>query len=431
MESSTPAVSRRSWVSLIGVLIVQAQNAFNDNFVKFVLIGLAMVVAADSPVGENVEFILTALIPAPFILFAPVAGWISDRFSKQRVILWCVVGQIMLFLLIGGAVWYRMIGVAIVGFFLLAVQSTIFSPAKQGILKELVGTNKLSFANGLMSMLTMVGILGGMIVSGRWFDALLKKYNTELGVLTDNAWKAAFLPILGVGLFSLVALILCFVVKRTPNFPERKFTNSLWFQHVVDLKEIFRDRVLRTTALFITFYWFVANFLGLSFVAFARVLFPDATREGRLTATTNMMMSVGIGLMLGSLLVSFLSKNRIRLPLVPIGGFGMGLGFLLVWLLPVGSPGWYGSLALVGFSSGFFVVPLNAYLQDMADESKRGTVIAALNLMTSFSGIIAIGVGFLLKTIGLTPSQQLLVFALPMLVVTFLVFRWTKRMQQA
>ena len=80
--------TNRSWTSLIAVLIVQTQNAFNDNFVKFVLIGLAMAVAANSPVGENVEFILTALIPAPFILFAPVAGWFSDRFSKQKVIWW-------------------------------------------------------------------------------------------------------------------------------------------------------------------------------------------------------------------------------------------------------------------------------------------------------------------------------------------------------
>jgi membrane protein implicated in regulation of membrane protease activity len=66
--------------------------------------------------------------------------------------------------------------------------------------------------------------------------------------------------------------------------------------------------------------------------------------------------------------------------------------------------------------SGFYVVPLNAWLQDKAEEAHRARVISALNLMTSFSGIVAIGIGFLLKMLGLTASQQVLVFS-PLLVI--------------
>lgn len=402
---------------------MQAQNAFNDNFVKFVLIGLAMAVAAESAIGENVEFILTALIPAPFILLAPVAGWLSDRYSKRRVIWWCVVAQASLFAFIGLAVWLRRIELAILGFFLLAVQSTIFSPAKQGILKELVGTEKLSFANGMMSMLTMVGILGGMIASGAWFDSLLAGYNEEFGILAENSWKAALIPITGIGLFSLIALLVCYFIQETPEHPGEKFDRSIWLRHFANLKELFADRVLRITGLFVTGYWFIANFLGLSFIAYAREMFPDSTREGRLTATGQMMMAVGIGLMAGSMLVSVMSKNRIRLPFVPIGGVGMALGLFGTGLLDPGSPGWYFCVGLIGFASGFFVVPLNAHIQDAAEESKRGTIISALNLLTSFSGVVAIGAGFLLKKMGLSPSHQLLVLVVPMLWMSFAMRR--------
>lgn len=423
-DSSVPfPLTKRSWISLISVLIVQAQNAFNDNFVKFILIGMAMAVAANSPIGKNVEFILTAMIPAPFILFAPLAGWVSDRFSKKRVIWWCVVAQASLFAFIALAVLLRRIDMAIFGFFLLAVQSTIFSPAKQGILKELVGTEKLSFANGMMSMLTMVGILGGMIASGIWFDTLLGKYNNELGVLAENAWKAALIPIIGIGAFSLIALAVCPFIQKTPEHPGEKFTHSIWFRHFVDLKALFSDRVLRTTALFITWYWFFANFLGLGFISFARVMQSDSTREGRLSAVGKMMMAVGLGLMAGSMLVSFLSKNRIRLPFVPIGGIGMALGLVGAGLLDPGSTSWYTSLGLIGFSSGFFVVPLNAHLQDTADESKRGITISALNLMTSFSGVVAISAGYLLRKLDFTPSQQLLLFVVPMIIMSYVVMR--------
>ncbi len=423
MPDQPITITKRSWISLLGVLTVQAQNAFNDNFVKFVLIGLAMAVAADSAIGENVEFILTALIPTPFILLAPVAGWLSDRYSKRRVIWWCVVAQASLFAFIGLSVWFRMIELAILGFFLLAVQSTLFSPAKQGILKELVGTEKLSFANGMMSMLTMVGILGGMIASGAWFDSLLAGYNEEFGVLAENSWKAALIPIIGIGLFSLIALVVCHFVQETPEHPQEKFDRSIWLRHFANLKELFADRVLRITGFFVVGYWFIANFLALSFISYARVMFPDSTHEGRLTATGKMMMAVGVGLMAGSMLVSILSKNRIRLPLVPIGGAGMALGLCGTGLLDPGSSAWYCGIGLVGFASGFFVVPLNAHIQDAADESKRGTIISALNLLTSFSGVIAIGAGYLLRKIGLSPSHQLLVFVLPVLLMSFAVMR--------
>ncbi len=417
--------------SLGAVLFVQTQNAFNDNFVKFVLMGLAMAVAADSPVGENVEFILAALIPIPFILFAPVAGWISDRYSKRNVIWWCVVGQVALFLFIGGCVYLRQVELAIFGFFLLAVQSTVFSPAKQGILKELVGTEKLSFANGMMSMLTMVGILGGMIFAGKWYDYLLAKYNLEVGVTVENAWRAAFIPICGVGLLSLVALGVAAIVERTKPHPTEKFSSSIWLRHFSNLKEMFADPVLKKTALFITAYWFVANFLGLGFVAFAKVMFPDAGREGRLTATGQMMIAVGIGLMIGSLIVSFISKNKIRLPFVPLGGIGMAIGLVGAGLFPPGTTMWFVSIGVIGFSSGFYVVPLNSHLQDVADESKRGTVIGALNLMTSFSGVVAIVAGLGLKQLGLSPSHQLLVFVIPVIYLSIFIQRSLKSLRVA
>src|SRR5690606_16769822 len=100
-------VSRRSWISLGAVLWVQTQNAFNDNFVKFVLMGLAMAVAAGTPMGENIEFILAALIPLPFILFAPVAGYLSDRFTKKDVIWYSLLLQLVLFILIAVAILSR------------------------------------------------------------------------------------------------------------------------------------------------------------------------------------------------------------------------------------------------------------------------------------------------------------------------------------
>ena len=158
-----------------------------------------MAVAAGAPIGSNIEFVLAAMITVPFILLAPLAGYFSDRFSKRDVIRSCLVLQLLLFGFVAAAVAMRSVWLALLGFFLLAIQSTLFSPSKQGILKELVGSRRLGFANGLLSMLTMVGILGGMWLGGWWFDALLAKYNEVRGEDADNAWRAALIPSCGRG----------------------------------------------------------------------------------------------------------------------------------------------------------------------------------------------------------------------------------------
>ncbi|MEX2579096.1 MAG: MFS transporter [Verrucomicrobiales bacterium] len=425
-NAETPQVSRRSWISLAAVLFVQTQNAFNDNFVKFVLMGLAMAVAAGTVLGDNIEFILAAMIPVPFILFAPVAGYLSDRFSKKDVIWFCLLLQLLIFILIAAAVAARSVTVAVFGFFLLAVQSTLFSPAKQGILKEIVGSRKLGFANGLLSMLTMLGILGGMWLAGTWFDALLAKYNALDALDRANGWRAALVPVIVAGACSLVALALARIIAKTPAHPGETFSRGIWIRHFRHLRELFHVRLLRLAALYITGYWFVANFLGLGFVQFAKEIYPDAGRAGRMTATAEMLFYVGGGLMIGSVIVSLLSRNRIRLAFAPMGGCGMALGLIGAGLFAPASLWWNLSLAFVGFASGFYVVPLNAWLQDLAEEDHRARVISALNLMTSFSGIVAILMGIGLKIVGLNASQQVLVFVPFLIVVSVLLSRLLK-----
>ena len=428
---STPAdeteVTSRNWLSLVGVLWVQTQNAFNDNFVKMVLMGLALAVAAGTKTGDNIQFILAALIPIPFILLAPISGYFSDRFSKSRVILFCLILQVVIFALIAIAIVSRQVGVAIFGYFLLAVQSTLFSPAKFGILKELVGSQRLGMANGLMQMLTMGGILGGMYLGGEWFDSLLQSRNETSGVSGENAWKAALTPVLVIGAVSLVPLLVSRTIQRTPSHPATEYTPTIWGRHFVHLAYLFRDPVLRATALRLAFYWFIANFMALAFLAFGKQLHPDLAEGGASSATAHMMLKTGAGLILGSSLVSFLSRSGIRLGLVPIGGFGMALGLLGIGLFGADTLTWSLSIGVVGFFSGFFLVPLTAYLQDSAEEAHRGRVLSANNLLTSLSGVIAIIAGKTLDGAGLSASGQVMSLILPLLIVTVFTLGFLRR----
>lgn len=427
-ESPIPSHEKpQSWLSLASLLVVQAQNAFNDNFVKLVLIGLAVTAAAGTAIGDNIEFVLAAMIPLPFILFAPVAGWFSDRFAKSRVIYLALILQLLIFGMVAASLLLRSVQLAVFGFFLLAVQSTLFSPAKQGILKEIVGSQKLGSANGLMQMLTMVGILGGMAVGGEWFDAELQRLNEKNGILPDNAWGAALVPVIVIGIGTLVPLVIAFFIRPTPAHPGTRFKTAIFWSHFLDLRYLFSHVVLRRTGLFIAFYWLVANFLGLAFFGFAKELHPDVAEGGVSSASGRMFVVIGVGLIAGSLLVSVLTRKGNRLGLAIFGGAIMAAGFAAVGVFAPGSLAWFGSVALIGFASGFFIVPLNAHLQDQIAADHRGRVLSAQNLMTSLSGIVAITASSLMKLAGLSVSTQTLLMVPFIVVVTFQLFRMLRR----
>lgn len=425
-NSPDGAIPARSWISLGSVLVVQAHNAFNDNFVKLVLIGLTVTVAAGTTLAKYVEDILGAMIPLPFILLAPLAGWLSDRYPKSRILYLSLIAKVAVFALILFALVIRSVPLALFADFLFLVQSTIFSPAKQGILKEIVGSKRLGAANGLMQMLTMAGILAGMALAGWWFDADLARRNAEHGVSPENAWSTAIHVVMWGGVAALLPLFLGLLIRRTPEHPGKRFHASILGSHFRDLKYLLQHITLRRTGLFIAFYWFVANFVGLTFFGFAKELHPNAAEGGVANSSARMFLIIGVGLICGSLFVSFLSRKGNRLPLSVVGGLGMTVGMALLGILPAETLPWFGAIALIGFASGFFIVPLSAHLQDQIDAEHRGRVLAAQNLLISISGIAAILTSTLMKTAGLGVATQVLVIVAPLLFLSLLLHRMLK-----
>jgi len=418
-----PASSRRS---LVSVFLAQAQNAFNDNFVKIVLISLTTIVAAGTTLAKYIEDILAAMIPLPFILLAPLAGWLSDRYAKSSVMTLALIAKVIIFGLFLLALTLRSLPLALVADFLFLVQSTLFSPAKQGIVKEIVGSKRLGAANGQMQMFLMIGILVGMALAGWWFDEELIARNAASGVSEENGWAAAFHVFAWGAAASLVPIVLSLLILRTPDHPGKRFHPSVLWSHFGDLGYLFGQPVLRRTGLFIAFYWFVANFVGLSFFGFAKDLHPDAVEGGIAMSAARMFMILGGGLIVGSLIVSFLSRHGNRPALAVFGGLGMAGGLIPVGWFAAETYPWYVAIVAVGFASGFFLVPLSAHLQDKIAPDQRGRVLSAQNLLVSISGIGAILASTLMKIAGITVGTQTLVFVPLILIASYLLHRMLK-----
>jgi acyl-[acyl-carrier-protein]-phospholipid O-acyltransferase/long-chain-fatty-acid--[acyl-carrier-protein] ligase len=137
-------------------LWMQFLNAFNDNTYKLVVSLLAVLVVGKA--GSGTYLSLAGLIfVTPFLLFSGYAGQLADRFEKRSVVVLtkaieiAAMGLAILALMKGSIDWMLAV------LFFTATQAAFFSPAKYGIVPELVEERHLARANGLLEMSNLRG----------------------------------------------------------------------------------------------------------------------------------------------------------------------------------------------------------------------------------------------------------------------------------
>jgi len=165
------------------------------------------------------------------------------------------------------------------------------------------------------------------------------------------------------------------------------FRRNPFAEVITGTKHLLADRALWLTVLGISYFWFLGMLLQLDLLLFAHeVLHVDDLRTGLMVTC----LAVGIGA--GSMLAGKLSGDRVELGLVPLGSVLMAVFSVLLYAAR-GSYGWsVGMLALLGLSSGLFIVPLNAFLQQRAQAHEKGRLIATNNFHNTIGMLLASGV---------------------------------------
>ncbi len=380
--------TKRDWLGYWSMIVQQTQNAFNDKMAQFILIPLAGAVGFLIPVwpgvGVGLESIAGIMISLPFVLFAPIAGWLSDRFSKRHVMIGAACAQIGILAWISLSVWMGNMWMALLGFFGLAVQSAFFSPAKMGINKELVGSKHLGFAASTQQMAAMLAILVGQIVAGKWFDGRWE----ALGGGSEQAWKAGLAPLVILMITAIPAVFLAWIIPRVPALGSVKFSKQLATSHFASLKDLWTQEGLRRGALAVSFFWGIAAFINLWSIKLAKHLTEGGPGFGSMSS--DFMMSASLGMAVGFGVASWLLRKRIELGWVPLAGSLMAVTSLCFLFLPSGGVFFMVALAILAFASALFLAPLNAWLMDAYPANQRGEFQAAVNLMNCLTGITSV-----------------------------------------
>ena len=420
MQPTENANGRTPWGSFWSLTVIQSMNALNEKGVQFLLIGLGIWMAME------LQYSLSVLIVLPFVLFSPLGGWIADRWCKTRLLQAMVLLQVVVLVGMTLGLWLENLPLAMFSFGVFCVQAMFFSPAKKGLVKDIVGSENIGFASGVMEISTMLALLIGQIGALSIIYTLLKLWGP------DSGWQAAALPCACCTVGAVVVFILSLFMPRYPAQSTRPFSWNLLWCHFSQLRMLWNNKVLRNSEIGIGYFWFLASVMMLIVLQMAAEAHPVAGRSdflqvlGQQKDSALLFAWLSGGSISGGLCASIICATKIRTWVATAGGIGMTLGCFALAILPYGTPLFFAALTFTGFTAAGYLVPHNALLQDRADNDKRGDVIAAGNLVDCFLGMLAVGIQALMKFCGISPQWQCGLLAICCAMMAIFIIRNTR-----
>jgi acyl-[acyl-carrier-protein]-phospholipid O-acyltransferase / long-chain-fatty-acid--[acyl-carrier-protein] ligase len=351
-------------------MFTQFQGAFSDNALRWLVIFpvLASVVLTDAE-KDGFASHASLLFAVPFLLFSTVGGWLADRFSKRSVMIGVKAAEIGIMFFASVALYLENQSLQLAAICLMGVHSTAFAPAKYGIIPEVLVPAKLPSGNGVLELLTFIGIILGTFAGGWLAEALAHR----------EGWSGILLAGLAlVGLFTSLG-----IAKVPAADPTKRFNWNIPGEIWSNLRIMKQDRDLWRANLGNTAFFFVATLVQINLALYAQKVFHlRPTEQAWLQAAT----SLGIGI--GSVLAGRLSKGHIEYGLIPLGaGLMSSAGILLGWP-GIEKPLFAGGLFLLGMGGGFFIVPIVSVLQHRPSPKTKGAVQGAASWL-SWVGIAA------------------------------------------
>jgi len=374
---------------VIALLVAQFLSAFGDNAILFAAIG--MVLAAE----QTVEWYIPALQAVFLIAYVVAAPWVgpfADRLSKPRV------------LLIGNLVKAAGVGLILAGveplaaYGLVGLGAAIYSPAKYGILPEMMREHQLVKANAWIEASTIAAIILGTVAGGQ---------------LADYSVQGAFWMVAWCYLASmLVTLAIPRLVPRGARLKQALPD----FRHT--LQRFMQTPRARFAMLGGCLFWGAAAVLRVLLVAWVPLVL--ATRSAG--AVSELALFLAIGVIIGSVVVPRLIPLQ-HLQRARFAAYAMGISVLLFALVDNAGAA-RGVLLLIGVGGGVFIVPINAALQQIGHRGVgSGRAVAVQNFYQNVAMLITVGLYTAATATGVHPVASIVVLGMSVLVATLAVAR--------
>jgi MFS family permease len=403
-----PIKSRERNCSAFGfkaLMVTQFLGALNDNVFRFVvsLIIIEKLFVEGKNGGTAFLTISEAIFLIPFIIFSPYAGVLADRFPKSTIIVYTKVLEIIAMSL----GFYFLVNVnlpaLVIVLLIMGTQSTLFSPVKYGILPEILEVRYLSKGNGYIEFWTFLAIIFGIVIGGM------------LKALGGDEYIPSAVFVLSLSIIGFVSSL--FVTKTFQASSSVTWKLNLLKEVIPTLRDIRHDKDLFFALIALTYFWLIGVFFKLNTMLYAANI---ARLSEMHIAVLFTVLAIGIGL--GCITAGVVSKDKINLSLVPYGSFGISIFSILLSITYSSFVLTLITLFFLGFSSGFFVIPLNAFFQHHSPDETRGRYLAAMNFILFIGMVFACFlVWVFIEPLGMLENHLFLLLGASTLIVTYVL----------
>lgn len=332
------------------------------------------------------EMSLTMLaLCLPNVLFGPITGVIADRFNRKQLM---IITDILRGLAISGLIFATEIWHVYMLLLALQTFSCIFSPAKNGMLKEIIPDQHMQEAASISSVIESVTKIAGPMISG----FLIALAGTQVVFLID-----------AISYFLSASLLL--MLPQSKIFKERKTDEKRTFFQ--DLQEglcyVKKVPLILFGTLLLFISMLILQLADSQFVVLIRELKEASPKLVGIFITAS-----GVGFLVSGLLLTKLKINSIIRAMafgVILLGFGYGLDGYFAYL-QIANPYVWGSIItfIAGFGAVFIFVPFQASIQRKTPVTMTGRVQGVINSIVNFAAIIGpITGGILGNVFGIIP----------------------------
>lgn len=401
-------------------MAAQALSSLADN----ALLIAAIALIADLHGPEWMAPMMKWWFALAYVVLAAFVGAFADSYPKGRVMFATnaikVCGCLLMFS-------YQMLGLetssqlvlVFAAYTLVGIGAAAYSPAKYGIVTEMLPPDQLVKGNSWIEGLTVLSIILGTVLGGVLVNPTISSQLLNLPWMPSFVGTRAESAILLIGFVYCLAALCNLLIPRTgvsypkqQTHPVKLMTEFAGYVYI-----LWKDKLGQISLAVTTLFWGAGA--TLQFI----VIEWGAQHLGyRLDQASILMGVAALGTVFGSILAGRIPLRK-ALSVLPLG-VAMGLAVLL---MPVVSKTWevYGLLLLVGALSGFFVVPMNALLQHRGHVLlSAGHSIAVQNFNEQLNILLMLAVYSTMLWLNLPIGVIIVIFGLLVASLMLLFMRW-------
>ena len=393
------------------IMAAQFFSSLADN--ALLIVAIASLIAIDSP--EWMTPLLKLFFVLSYVLLAAFVGSFADSLPKGRVMfvtnLIKIFGCALMFLSV-----HPLIAYAIVGF-----GAAAYSPAKYGILTELLPPEKLVLANGWIEGLTVSSIILGTVMGGALVNAhisgkLLAFDFPIIDIGIDTATEAA-LSVIVVAYFVAALFNLKIPDTGARYAHQQRNPIKLVADFAICFSTLWKDKLGQISLAVTTLFWGAGATLQ-----FIVLKWAEKSLQLPLDKAAILQGVFAVGIAIGAVAAARFVPLKRSLSVMPLG---IGMGIVIISMTMVHSV-WmaYPLLILVGALAGYFVVPMNALLQHRGHVlMSAGHSIAVQNFNENLSVLTMLALYAIMIKLDLDVNIVIVIFGLFVSGVMYLVMR--------